>query len=147
MPFPESLLQQLRAIVEPLGIKVHIFDLPVFSGEKACLHLMSLISLISEQVALVCRQLLPVALWELLVSKGFYIIETPYKEFISSNTLSTNVLATSPGECIMLDGLPKTKELLIASGAKVKVFNGEALCIGCEGGPTCLTRPILRKKN
>ena len=77
-------------------------------------------------------------------NKEFNIIEAPYDEFEKSNTLSTNVLALSPGNCIMIDGFPKTRKALLDSGIKVQVFDGEALCIGCEGGPTCLTRPLLR---
>jgi len=80
----------------------------------------------------------------LLENKGFSMIEAPYAEFLSSNTLSTNILATAPGECIMLDSLPQTYSALVRNGINVQVFQGDALCIGCEGGPTCLTRPLLR---
>ena len=137
-------VEQLRDIVIPLGVDVHVFDLPVFSGKAACLHLMSLLSLVDTYSALVCLPLLPVGLYELLNGKGFSIIEAPYSEFLSSNTLSTNILATAPGECIMLDSLPQTHSELVRNGINVQVFQGDALCIGCEGGPTCLTRPLLR---
>lgn len=137
-------VEQLRDIVIPLGVDIHVFDLPVFSGKAACLHLMSLLSLVDTYSALVCLPLLPVGLFELLENKGFSMIEAPYAEFLSSNTLSTNILATAPGECIMLNSLPKTHSALIRNGINVQVFQGDALCIGCEGGPTCLTRPLLR---
>ena len=137
-------VEQLRDIVIPLGVDVHAFDLPVFSGKAACLHLMSLLSLVDTYSALVCLPLLPVGLFELLENKGFSMIEAPYAEFLSSNTLSTNILATAPGECIMLDSLPQTHSALVRNGINVQVFQGDALCIGCEGGPTCLTRPLLR---
>ena len=137
-------VEQLKDIVKPLGVNVHVFDLPVFAGRAACLHLMSLLSLVDTYSALVCLPLLPVGLYELLQHKGFSIIEAPYSEFLSSNTLSTNILATAPGKCIMLDGLPQTHSVLIDNGINVQAFKGDALCIGCEGGPTCLTRPLLR---
>jgi len=136
--------EQLKEIISPMGIDVHIFDLPVYLGSAACLHLMSLISLVHTHTALVCMPLLPVRLLKLLEIKGFKLIEAPYEEFKKSNTLSTNILAMAPGDCLMLNGLPETKNALIRAGIKVDVFDGNELCIGCEGGPTCLTRPLLR---
>ena len=136
---------QLIRIFNSLGIKVHKVDLPVFYGQEACLHLMSLISIVDEKKAIVYMPLLPVALLELLINKGFSLIEAPKDEFFSSNTLNINVLAMSPGNCIMLSNLPETQSALLKSGIRVKVFKGDELCIGCEGGPTCLTRPLLRQ--
>jgi N-dimethylarginine dimethylaminohydrolase len=136
--------KQVEEIISSMGIDVHVFDLPVYLGDAACLHLMSLISLVDTRIALVCLPLLPVRLLELLEIKGFKLIDAPYEEFKRSNTLSTNILAMAPGECLMLSGLPKTRNALIRAGIKVEVFDGNELCIGCEGGPTCLTRPLLR---
>jgi dimethylargininase len=115
--------EQLKEIISPMGIDVHIFDLPVYLGSAACLHLMSLISLVHTHTALVCMPLLPVRLLKLLEIKGFKLIEAPYEEFKKSNTLSTNILAMAPGDCLMLNGLPETKNALIRA---------------------CLTRPLLR---
>ena len=137
-------IYQLKKIITPMGIKAHVFDLPTHLGPDACLHLMSLISLVDTSTALVCMELLPTDLLKLLKNRGFRLIEAPYQEFEASNTLSTNVLALKPGSCIMLDGLPQTKKVLLDAGIKIQVFDGDALCIGCEGGPTCLTRPLLR---
>ena len=139
-------IQQIKEILSPKNITIHIFDLPTYSGESSCLHLMSLISLVDFRSALVFKPLLPVGLLELLIEKQFSLIEAPVLEFKRSNTLSTNVLATSPGKCIMLDSVPKTRLALEKHGIQIKVFNGDSLCIGCEGGPTCLTRPILREQ-
>nr|WP_281496114.1 arginine deiminase family protein [Marivita sp. S6314] len=136
---------QIRDIMADLKIDTHVFDLPVYTGAEACLHLMSLISLVDTKTALVCMPLLPVGLLELLNDKGFDLIEAPFAEFEQSGALSTNVLATAPGECIMLDGLPETHAALVDAGINVRLFRGDALCIGCEGGPTCLTRPLLRE--
>ena len=140
---PEG-VAQLRAICDQIGITTHVFDLPVYQGADACLHLMSLISLVDTKTALVCMPLLPVGFLDLLLAKGFTLIKAPFDEFESSGTLSTNVLALSPGHCVMIDDLPKTQDALTTAGIQLDLFDGAALCIGCEGGPTCLTRPILR---
>ena len=105
-------IDQIKEILEPQGVEVFSFDLPFYTGAAACLHLMSLISLVDTKAALVVMPLLPVGLYELLTSKGFQLIEAPMSEFEESNTLSTNVLAISPGNCIMLNGLPKTIQKL-----------------------------------
>ena len=137
-------VDQLTAILQPYKIKIHAFDLPVFLGSEACLHMMSLISLVDKKKAIVHSPLLPVGLFELLKQEKFELIEAPLEEFNYSSGLSINVLATRPGECIMLSGLPETADKLASSGISLKFLDGDALCIGCEGGPTCLTRPILR---
>lgn len=137
-------VKQLKASLALINVTVHEFDLPVYRGAAACLHLMSLVSIVDTKIALVCAPLLPVGLWELMRSLKFELVEAPYSEFEESNTLSTNILAVSPKQCIMIDGFPKTKNALESIEVGVQVFNGDALCIGCEGGPTCLTRPVLR---
>ena len=137
-------IAQLTAILAGQGIAVEAFDLPCYTGEAACLHLMSLVSLVDTRVALVCEPLLPVALRQRMEAMGYTILPAPYDEFDSSGTLSTNVLALAPGRCVMVDGIPKTRAVLEDAGIVVTVFSGDALCIACEGGPTCLTRPILR---
>ena len=135
---------QIKRIMDKIGIQVYIFDLPVYQGKNACLHLMSLISILDDKKALVYSSLLPVGLYKLLLKNNFSLIEAPKKEFELSNTLSTNILATSPGNCIMIDSLPQTRSALEKAGIKIRVFKGDELCIACEGGPTCLTRPLLR---
>ena len=137
-------VNQIKEIMKPLKVDVFQFDIPVYMGTKACLHLMSLISLIDHRKAFVYTPLLPVSLFKLLEEKGFTLINAPEDEFLSSNTLSTNILTISPGKCIMIDGFPKTREILENFGISVQVFNADELCIACEGGPTCLTRPLLR---
>jgi len=138
-------IEQLKALLKPINITVHEFDLPVYRGSAACLHLMSLVSIVDSKTALISKLLFPAGLWELMHSLGFKLIEAPHAEFEESATLSANVLAVSPGQCIMIDGFSSTKHILEAAGIAVQVFNGDALCIGCEGGPTCLTRPLLRR--
>ncbi len=137
-------IAQLTAILAAQGIGVEAFDLPCYMGEAACLHLMSLVSLVDTRTALVCEPLLPVALRQRMEALGYTLLAAPYDEFQTSGTLSTNILALAPGRCVMVDGIPKTRAVLEDAGIDVAVFSGDALCIGCEGGPTCLTRPILR---
>lgn len=137
-------IEQLANIVSEQGISVLPFDMPVFGGEEACLHLMSLISMVAEKTALICKELIPVALYQKLGEMDFKCIEAPYEEFISTGTLSLNVLALAPSQCVMVEGAPKTTKILQDAGIDLQLFSADALCIACEGGPTCLTRPILR---
>lgn len=136
---------QLAAILAPDGISVEIYDLPAYHGPDACLHLMSLLSFVGSGRVLICAPLIPVSLLQRLQAKGVITIETPMDEFEASFTLSANVLATGPQNCIMIDGFPKTRKSIEATGVEVDVFDGSSLCLGCEGGPTCLTLPILRE--
>jgi dimethylargininase len=137
-------IDQLKAQLAEFSIDVHAFDLPVYYGASACLHLMSLASLVDSKVAAICKPLLPVGLYQLMQGMGFSLIEIPYDEYENSGTLSGNILAIAPGDCIMIDGFAQTRKLLQEAGINVQVFAGDALCIGCEGGPTCMSRPIYR---
>ena len=137
-------IAQLNTILNPFDINVIGFDLPVWHGAEACLHLMSMISPLDEDLALIDSPLMPTAFYNLLLEEGITLLDAPADEFLSSGGLNPNVLPTKPRDCIMIDGFPKTKALMEAAGCRVQVFQGDALCIACEGGPTCLTNPILR---
>ncbi len=137
-------IDQLAAIVSPHGVSVVSFDLPLWDGEDACLHLMSMISPLADDLYLVHAPLLPVALYQLVKSRGIKLIVAPADEFAASNGLSLNVLATGPRDVIMVAGFPKTKAAMEAAGCTVATFEADALCIACEGGPTCLTGPVWR---
>lgn len=137
-------IDAVAAMLRPHGITVLGFDLPVWTGGEACLHLMSLISPLAEDLALVYRPLLPYAFHALLLDCGWRLIDAPEDEFIASFGLSVNVLPTAPSEVIAVDGFAQTHRAMAAAGCEVRVFAGDALCLPCEGGPTCLTRPILR---
>jgi dimethylargininase len=138
-------IEQLGEILAPLGVSVLGFDLPLGNGADACLHLMSVVSPLAEKLALVYAPMLPVAFWQLLKDRGYTLVEAPDDEFAASNGLNLNVLALTPGEVIMVDGFSKTRVLMEQAGCKVTSFNADALCIPCEGGPTCLTRPVWRE--
>lgn len=140
----EAGIRQLAAILAPLGVEVLGYDLPLWQGEEACLHLMSVISPLADDLALVHPPLLPVAFYQLLRDRGIRLVEGDPAEFAASHGLSLNVLPTAPREVIAVAGFPKTAAAMEAAGCTVATFEADALCIACEGGPTCLTRPILR---
>jgi dimethylargininase len=135
-------VSQLRGLLGPLGITVLDFDLPYFTGPDACLHLLSLISPVDVDLAVAYPPLMPTAFWEDLRRRGVRLLEVPEDEFL--RTQATNVLTVAPRRCIMLDGSPVTRQLLEEADCEVVTFPGEPLSFKAEGGPTCLTRPVLR---
>lgn len=138
-------IDQLKGILAPLGIRLVTFDLPVWNGSAACLHLLSVISPLDRDLALVYPRLLPVAMRQLLRDRGIRCLEARDDEFEASNGLNLNVLATGPRKCIAVDGFPHTVRLMRDAGCAVICFAADALCIPCEGGPTCLTLPLWRE--
>lgn len=138
-------IQQMANLLGPHGITVYGFDLPLWHGEEACLHLMSVISPLADDLALVFSPLLPAPFYQMLRERGIALVEGDAEEFHASHGLSLNVLPTAPREIIAVSGFPRTKAAMEAAGCVVKTFEADALCIACEGGPTCLTRPVLRQ--
>lgn len=137
-------IAQLRAVLSPQGVEIHAFDLPVWNGSAACLHLLSVVSPLDRDLALVYPRLLPVALHELFRELGIRCLEASEVEFEASRGLNLNVLATAPRRCLAVGGYPDTVRLMRDAGCEVTCFDADALCIPCEGGPTCLTLPIRR---
>lgn len=134
-------LYQLRAALDPLGVTIIPVELPYYTGPEACLHLLSLISIVATDLAVVYPSLMAVPFWQELQRRRFRLIEVPAAEFMS---MGTNVLALSPGKCLMLEGNPLTKRLLEDAGCEVMTYRGNEISLKAEGGPTCLTRPLLR---
>ncbi len=137
-------IEQLRAIAGAHGISVEAFDLPYFHGPDACLHLLSVVNPLDADLALVHAPLLPVALHQRMLEMGYQLLEAPEDEFEASGGLSLNVLATAPRRCLAVAGFPRTAELMRSAGCEVTTFEADELCLPCEGGPTCLTRPLRR---
>jgi len=135
---------QLRDILEPYGVKLHAFDLPEWHGPAACLHLLSVVNPLDRDLALVHRPLLPVALGTVLRDRGIRCLEVDGDEFRSGGGMNLNVLVVAPRRCIAVRGFPRTLRLMRDAGCEVTVFAGDALCVPCEGGPTCMTLPIRR---
>lgn len=133
-------LRQLREILT--GVEVLPVELPYFTGPEACLHLLSLISIVDRDLAVVYPPLMPVSFWRMLRDRGFRLVEVPEEEF---PTMGPNVLALAPGRCLMLEGNPVTRERLERAGCEVLTYRGREISFKAEGGPTCLTRPIWRK--
>ena len=134
-------IAQLRAMLAPKGIEVLSAPLPYGPGPSACLHLMSLISLLDERTALVDLPWLAVETVELLTSRGFQFIEIDYSE---RNTLACNVLALGNRRLLAIAENRRTNDRLRQHGFDVRTFPGSEICINGSGGPTCLTRPLLR---
>lgn len=123
------------------GVDVHAFDLPHWHGRGEVLHLLSLISPLDRDLALVYPRLLPVALVELLEERGVRLVEVPEEEF---DTLGCNALALAPRVALALGGNPETRRRLEATGVEVTTYEGDELSRKGDGGATCLTRPLLR---
>jgi dimethylargininase len=136
-------LRQLQEAVAALSVEVIPVPLPYFGGAEACLHLMSLISVIDHDLAVVYPPLLPVPFWQLLRERGFQFVEVPPEEF---PTMGPNVLALAPRQCLMLEKSPITKARLEEAGCEVRTLKGDEISFKAEGGPTCLTRPVLRRR-
>lgn len=137
-------IDQLADIVAPEGIEVEAYDLPYHSGPEACLHLLSIVNPLAEDLALVYRPLVPVALLNSMIERGFELLDVPAGEFAQSFGLNLNVLALAPRNVLAIDGFPQTRVVMEEAGCAVTVFAADELCLPCEGGPTCLTRPLLR---
>ena len=120
---------------------VRIFDLPYWKGPAELIHLMSVISPVADDLAVVYLPLLPVALWDLLRELGIRLVEVPEAEF---TTLGCNVLAVRPRVVILAEGNPQTEAALVSAGCEVHTYPATEIGINGSGGPTCMTRPILR---
>jgi len=134
-------LRQLTAALRPLGVETVEVQLPHGDGPVSCLHLMSLISMLDHDLAVVHLPLLPVPFVELLSDRGIELVEVPDQEY---PTMGPNVLALAPRRCLMIEDNPVTGERLEAAGCEVLTYRGEELSLKAEGGATCLTRPVLR---
>ena len=123
------------------GVDVVAFDLPHWNGRGEVLHLMSFLSPLDHDLALVYPRLAPVRLLELLAERAIAIVEVPDEEF---ETQGPNVLALGPRRALALDGNPETRRRMERAGVDVAVYRGEEISKKGDGGPTCLTRPLLR---
>ena len=135
---------QLEKILKYFGINLIPVTLPQYKNKNSCFHLMSVISMLDNDLAIVCKSLLPSNLESILKKNKIELINIPEDEYFNSKTLAVNMLALSPRNLVVLKGYPKTIDLLINNECKFKLFSGNELCIKAEGGPTCLTRPIWR---
>ena len=133
-------IAQLKAFVGP-DVEVMVVPLPHWRGPGDVFHLMSVISPLDADLAVVYSPLMPVPFRERLVDLGYLLIEVVPEEFES---MGANVLAVAPRRVVMLDGSPETRRRLEHAGADVLVYTGTEISVKGGGGPTCLTRPIRR---
>ena len=124
------------------NVEVLSAPLPYGPGPSACLHLMSLMSMLDDQTILVDLPWLAVETVELLKARAFRLLEIDYSE---RATLACNVLALGNSRLIALEENVKTNQRMRDAGFDVRTFPGSEICINGAGGPTCLTRPLLRK--
>jgi N-dimethylarginine dimethylaminohydrolase len=131
----------VRQLADIVGGDVRVFDVPYWRGPAELIHLLSVISPLADDLAVVFEPLLPVGLWELLRDLGIRTIAVPEEEF---PTLGCNVLAVRPGVVIAAEGNPQTAAAMAAAGCEVHTYPASEIGVNGSGGPTCMTRPILR---
>jgi dimethylargininase len=133
----------VRALAAALPeVDVVAFDLPHLRGRTEVLHLMSLLSLLDADLAVAYPPLLPVRLVQLLEDRGIELVAVPEDEF---DSMGPNVLALAPRVALALEGNNETRRRLERAGVEVSVYRGDEISRKGDGGPTCLTRPLLRR--
>jgi N-dimethylarginine dimethylaminohydrolase len=135
----DEAIEQVRSMLGP-EVSIEAFDLPHDQGPEFCLHLMSVVSPIRDDLAVVYERLAPVRLLEALRSRGVELLALPDEDYAS---LGCNVLTVRPGVAVIASGNDATVQLLRSHGVEVHVYEASEISKG-EGGPTCLTRPLLR---
>ena len=136
-------IRQLRDLVQDCVDEVVVVPLPHWHGPEDVFHLMSIVSPIDRDLFLVYSPLMPVPFREALISRGIELVEIPDSEFA---TLGCNVLAVAPREVLMVAGNLETHARLERAGVTVHEFAGREICLKGGGGPTCLTRPLMRDR-
>ena len=137
----EEGISQLEGLLQPKGIEIIVVELPHYKGKSDVFHLMSILSPVDKNLAVVYSPLMPIKFRNELLERGFQLIEVPEQEF---DSMGCNVLAIAPRDCLMVAGNPITRKLLEDAGASVHIYEGNEISVKGGGGPTCLTRPIDR---
>lgn len=135
-------IRQLKALLEPKGIEVIVADLPHYKGPSDVFHLMSILSPVDKNLAVVYSPLMPIRFRDQLAERGIEFVEVPEEEFES---MGCNVLAVAPRKCLMVEGNEMTRLALIDKGCEVLTYQGQEISYKGGGGPTCLTRPMQRE--
>ncbi len=137
----EEGIRQLQALLAPRGVDVVTVPMVHWDGPGSVLHLMSIISMLDEDLALVYERLLPIPFREMLAGLGIRTVAVPDSEY---DSLGCNVLAVKPRHVLIRSGNPTTVERMREAGCRVEEFDGDHICYPGSGGPTCLTQPLLR---
>jgi len=138
----EEGIRQLKELLELKGIEIIVAELPHYKGASDVFHLMSILSPVAKGLAVIYSPLMPIKFRNQLIKRGYDFVEVPEEEFES---MGCNVLAIAPRKCIMVDGNSITQKLLLDAGCEVITYKGEHISVKGGGGPTCLTRPLLRE--
>ncbi|MEB2298163.1 amidinotransferase [Lysinibacillus xylanilyticus] len=139
----DEAIRQLKDMTRDVVDEFIVVQLPHDLGEAECLHLMSFISMVDKDLAVVHSRLMPVFFRQLLIDRGIQLIEVPKDEY---DALGCNVLALAPRVCLIPNGNPMTKQQLLHAGVTVYEYKGNEISIKGTGGPTCLTCPVVREK-
>jgi len=134
-------IERFKELTKDFIKEYFIVHMPHADGEGACLHLMSVISIVSDKLAVVYSRYMPISFRQFLINRGFDLIETPDWEY---SRLGTNVLALAPNKVVVTDGAPEVKAMLVKAGVEVFEYPGHNISFLGTGGPTCLTHPIKR---
>jgi hypothetical protein len=137
----EEGIRQLAALLAPLGVSVLPVSMPHYKGPSDVFHLMSVLSPVDTNLAVVYSPLIPIVFRNELITRGFELVEVPDAEF---DSMGCNVLALAPRICLMVKGNPITKSRLEKAGCTVIEYEGAEISVKGGGGPTCLTRPVMR---
>jgi N-dimethylarginine dimethylaminohydrolase len=131
----------LQQLLEPEGVHVETYDMPHDQGPGFVLHLQSFLSAASEDLFVIYEPLIPVRLLQDIQARG---IEHIAIDKDSYDAMGCNLLCVRPGVVVMVDGVPNVRRALEAKGVEVHVYDGSDLSLKGDGGPTCLTAPLLR---
>ncbi|MEE3806969.1 MULTISPECIES: arginine deiminase family protein [Lysinibacillus] len=137
----DEAIHQLKEMTADMVDEFIVVQLPHDLGEAECLHLMSFISMVDRDLAVVHSRLMPVFFRQLLIERGIQLIEVPKDEY---DALGCNVLALAPRVCVIPEGNKVTKQQLLDASATVFEYKGDEITVKGTGGPTCLTCPVVR---
>jgi N-dimethylarginine dimethylaminohydrolase len=137
----DEAIRQLKELTSHQVDEFIVVPLPHDQGEAECLHLMSFISMVDHDLAVVHSRLMPVFFRQFLLERKIKLIEVPENEY---QTLGCNVLALAPRVCMIVSGNNYTKKQLDVAGATVYEYKGKEISYKGTGGPTCLTAPVKR---
>ncbi|HWK25638.1 MAG TPA: arginine deiminase family protein [Solirubrobacter sp.] len=133
---------KLQALLAPEGVHVETYDVPHDQGPAHVLHLQSFLSAATPELFVIFEPLIPVRLLEDIQARGIDHVAIDPESY---RAMGCNVLAVRPGVVVMVDGVPAVRRALEAKGVEVHVYDGSELSLKGDGGPTCLTAPLLRE--
>jgi N-dimethylarginine dimethylaminohydrolase len=133
--------QRVQELLAPEGITVETYDMPHDQGPAYVLHLQSFLSAVTERLFVIYEPLAPVRLLQDIEARGIEHVAIDHDSYVA---MGCNILAVRPGVVVMVDGVPAVRKALEDRGVEVHVYDGSDLSLKGDGGPTCLTAPLLR---